>query len=71
MARKTGPVKKMQTKPAQKRTPFRAPQKKNAREGKAGERSFAREIIERAREAQTGADQPTVKLQKAFAEAGL
>ena len=54
-----------------KRTPFRAPQKKNAREGKAGERSFAREIIERAREALTGADLPTVKLQKALAEAGL
>ena len=51
-----------------KRTPFRAPQKKTP----AGERrSLAREIIERAREAQQGADLPTAKLQKVLAEAGL
>ena len=54
-----------------KRTPFRAPQKKTVRPGAGAGRSLAREIIERAREAQHGSDLPTVKLQKVLAEAGL
>ena len=66
MARKTGPVKKMQTKPAQKRTPFRAPARK-----KMMPAATAENVQKEADVAALAASGASEKLQKVLADAGL
>ena len=66
MARKTGPVKKMQTKPAQKRTPFRAPARK-----KMMPAATAENVQKEADVAALAAGGASEKLQKVLADAGL
>lgn len=66
MARKTGSVKKMQTKPAQKRTPFRAPARKKMMPAATTEN-----VQKEADVAALAAGGASEKLQKVLADAGL
>ena len=66
MARKTGPIKKMQTKPAQKRTPFRAPARKKMMPAATAEN--VQKVADVAALAAGGACEI---LQKVLADAGL